>query len=230
MHFVETTLQIQRFSFMKARQMNRKTLLLIAALLIVGVSLAFVAYLFLQPAKLVEPSWLKKGAFMTYEQFFVWSGQNETRYMIWNTTWLRDDLAGLGLISHGVNVTGGNVVITHDESNWTINAVTREIINSSYLDYIGKKWAFWIETNVAVGSPIDIFYGISTITESEFISVLGMQRDCWIVEYNWSTANMKRWYDKSSGILLKVNVVLYRENVTIEITETAVLTNVDLES
>lgn len=222
--------QIQRFSVMKARQMNRKTLLLIAALLIVGVSLAFAAYLYLQPPKLVKPLWLKTGAFMTYEQFFVWSGHNETRYMTWNTTWLRDDLADLGLISHGVNVTAGNVVITHDENNWTINAVTREIINSTNLSYIGEKWAFWIEPNVAVGSTIDIFYGISTISKSELISVLGMQRDCWIVEYNWSTASMKRWYDKSSGILLKVYVVLYRENVTIEITETTVLTNVDLES
>ena len=209
--------------------MNRKILLLIAVLLIISVSLTLGFYLYMRFQEVARPSWLKLGTYMTYEQFFVWTGHNETEYMIWNITKLRDDFADLHLISHGVNVTEGDVVITLGEDNWTINVVTREIVNSSDPNYIGEKCPFWIETDVTIGSTVNILYGTSIISKSEPIDVLGQQRDCWVVEYNWATASMERWYDKSSGICLKIHVVLYRQDITIEITETAVLTNVDLE-
>jgi len=214
---------------MKAINMKRKTLLLISVLLIIGVSLTIGVYLCLRFQELVaKPSWLRLGAFMTYEQFFVWTGRNETEYMKWNITSLRDDSADLHLISHGVDVTEGDVVITSGEDNWTMNAVTREIVDSSDSNYVGKKCPFWIETDVTIGSTVDTLYGTSVVSKSESIRVFGQQRHCWVVEYYWTTASMKRWYDKSCGILLKVHVVLHRQDITIEITETAVLTNIDL--
>ncbi len=94
---------------------------------------------------------------------------------------------------------------------------------------MGEKCPFWIEKDVTVGSTIDTFYGVNTISRSESIFVLGKQRDCWVVEYQWATSTMTRWYDKSSGIVLKIQVVLYRQDVTIQITETAVQCNIDLE-
>ncbi|MDH5448529.1 MAG: sulfite exporter TauE/SafE family protein [Candidatus Bathyarchaeota archaeon] len=205
--------------------MNRKTLLLTAVLLIIGVSFAIGVYSYTEAAK---SSWLKLDAYMTYEQLFIWTGHNETEYMTWNITKLGDNFAELHLISNGVNVTEGNVALTTGEINWTINTVTREIVNSSDTEYIGEKWPLWIETNVTTGSTIDIFYGINDINRSEQIYVFEQQRDCWVVEYNWATSNMERWYDKSSGICLKIHVVLYYPGTTIEITETAVSTNVDL--
>ena len=218
--FIELSLNI-----METARMNRKTSLLTAVLLIVGVSFTIGVYSYTEAAK---SSWLKLDKYMTYEQFFVWPGHNETEYMTWNINKLGDNFADLHLVSHGVNVTEGNVALTTGEVNWTINTVTREIVNASDTEYIGEKWPFWIETNVTTGSTIDIFYGINAISESEQILVLGQQRDCWVVEYNWTTASMKRWYDKSSGICLKIHVVLYRQGIVIDITETAVSTNVDL--
>jgi len=209
--------------------MKRKTLVLIVVLVIIGVSLPFAAYLYTRFQEVAKPpSWLRLGAYMTYEQFFVWAGHNETEYMTWNITTLRDDRADLHLTSHGVNVTDGHVEITLGEANWTLNEATREIVDSSDANYIGKKCPFWIETDVTMGSVVDILYGVNVISKSEQIYVLGQQRDCWVVEYDWPTASMKRWYDKSSGTLLKVLVVLDRQGIRIETTETAVLTNIDL--
>ena len=210
--------------------MNRKILLPVAVLLITCMSLTLGVYLYMGFQEVAKPSWLKLGIYMTYEQFFVWNEHSKTDYMIWNITKLKDDFADLNLTSHGVNVTEGNVVLTLGEANFTINVATREIVNCSDTIYVGEKWPFWIETNLTLGSTIDILYGTNVISESEPIYVFGQQRDCWVVEYNWTTARMKRWYDKSSGILLKTHVVLYRQGITIVITETAVLTNVDLES
>ncbi len=209
--------------------MNRRILLPAIVLLIIGVSLSLGVYLHMWFQEVAKPSWLKFGSYMTYEQFFVWTGRNETEYMTWNITKLRDDFADLHLISHGVNETEGDVVITLGEADWTINLVTSEIVNSSDPNYIGEKCPFWIETDVTIGSTVDILYGTNIIGKNETVYVLGKQRDCWVVEYNWTTAGMKRWYDKHSGICLKIYVVLYRQDITIEITETAVLTNVDME-
>jgi hypothetical protein len=77
---------------------------------------------------------------------------------------------------------------------------------------------------------VETLYGIKPISKSKSIQVLGQQRDCWVIEYQWATSTMKRWYDKSSGIVLKIQVILYRQDVTIEITETAVQTNINLQS
>lgn len=208
--------------------MNRKRLLLIAGVLIIA-SLTLV-YLYTSFQEAAKPSWLKFGSYMTYEQLFAWNEHNQTEYMTWNMTKLAADFADLHLASHGVNVTEGDVVITLGEADWRINVVTREIVNSSDPNYIGERCPFWIKTDVTIGSTIDIFYGINSISKSELIYVLGQQRDCWVVEYNWPTASMKRWFDKSSGIVLKIYVVLHRQDIIIEITETAVSTNVDLHA
>lgn len=210
--------------------MKRKRLLLIAVLMVFFVSLTVGVYYYVQLQTVAKPSWLKLDAYMTYEQVFVWNEQYKTEYMTWNVTGLSGDFVDLHLVSHGVNVTGGDVVITLGEADWTMNAFTREIVSSSDLNYFGKKGPFWIQTGVRIGSTVDIFYGVNTISKSESIDVLGRQRDCWVLEYDWATADMKRWYDKSSGICLKIYVVLYREGVTITITETAVMTNIDLKS
>jgi len=222
--------QTQRVNTKKAMVMNRRMVLLIVASVIVIVSSTVGVYLLTRVQEATKPPWLKVGAFVTYEQFFVWTGNNATEYMTWNITRLENDYADLHLISHGVDTPGGNVIITTGEVNWTLNAATREILSASDSNYVGEKNPFWIEKVVTTGYTIDILYGANTISKSESVNVLGQQRDCWVVEYQWPTSTLKRWYDKPSGIVLKIQVVLYRQDLTIEITETALQTNVDLES
>lgn len=198
--------------------------------LLICVSLPLGIFLFALFQETGRPSWLEFGSYMKYEQFFVWNGHNGTEYMIWNVTRLNEDSAVLHLISHGVNVTDGNVEPTLGDFNFTIDVATRETIDCSDISYIGEKWPFWIEKSVGLGSTIDIMYGTIVISRSEQIQVLGQQRDCWVVQYDWTVNSMTRWYDKSSGIVLKIRVVLHRQGFTIVITETAVQTNVDLNS
>lgn len=210
---------------MFSRQVLAVTLMLIA------VSVLTVAiYWYSNLRSLKKPAWLELDSFMVYEQAITWADHQQVENMTWRITKLEDDTANVYLISHGVDTSSGNVVITTGEANWTINAISREILNSSDHNYDGKKNPFWIEKNVGVGSSVDILYGTNTISSNESISVLGMQRDCWVVEYNWPTSAMKRWFDKSSGIVLKIQVVLYRQDITVEITETAIQTNIDFQS
>jgi hypothetical protein len=212
-------------------QMLHRRQVLAVTLMLVAVSVLTVTiYWYSNLRSLKKPAWLELDSFMVYEQAIAWADHQQVENMTWVVTKLEDDTANVHLISHGVDTSSGNVVITTGEANWTINVISREILNSSDHNYDGKKNPFWIEKDVGVGSSIDILYGINTIRGSESISVLGMQRDCWVVEYNWSTSAMKRWYDKSSGIVLKIQVVLYRQDITVEITETAIQTNINLQS
>lgn len=173
---------------------------------------------------------LTPDTFMIYEQFFVWDGESVVDYMMWNITCLRDGYVDLSLVSHGVNVTNGDVELTLGVANLTIDKASREVINCSEIIeyYVGEKWPFWIETNVTFGSTVDIWYGANTISEDETVYVLGRRRECWVIEYNWTSGSMKRWFDKTSGLLLKIHNVLYRQGTTIVVIETAVMTNVDL--
>ena len=210
--------------------LHRQQVLAVALVLVAVSVLAVAIYWYGDLRSLKKPAWLELGSFVVYEQAIAWADHQQVENMSWVVAKLEDDTAIVHLISHGVDTSSGNVVITRGEANWTINAISREILNSSDHNYDGEKNPFWIEKDVGIGSSVDILYGVNTISGNESISVLGMQRDCWVVEYNWSTSTMKRWYDKSSGIVLKIQVVLHRQDITVETTETAIHTNINLKS
>ena len=167
---------------------------------------------------------------MSFEQVFAWASSNRTEYMVWNVTMLNGDFADLHLVSHGVQVSGGEVEVTIGEADWEVNVLTREITTSSDRSNIGKKVSFWIPVNVKLGSVVDAMYGQGRINGSELVEALRTERDCWVVTYDWPTSQTTRYYDKSSGICLKTHVVLTRENITVSITENALQTNIDLQA
>jgi hypothetical protein len=207
---------------------NKKKLLVVAIILIGLVVLTVSVYYFVTLSSTAKPSWLKSDSYMVYEQKIEWQDHNETEYMTWNATGMDDVFVNLHLLSHGVNVTSGQVEITEGEADFSVNMFTREIISCSDASYVGKKWMFWIPTDVNLGSTVNIVYGVTTISGSESVNVLGQSRDCWVLQYDWTTADMKRWYDKKSGICLKIQVTLNRDNIIITTTETAVTTNISL--
>jgi hypothetical protein len=150
--------------------------------------------------------------------------------MTWNITKLQDNFADLQLISYGVqvNASDNSVTMSVGEANWTLNVFDREIANSTDSSYVGYKCPFWTESNVGIGSTVGSIYGETTIIRNETINVLGQQRDCWVTQQNWPTSSMTRWYDKSTGIVLMIHVVLHQSGVTIDVTETGMQTNIDL--
>lgn len=193
------------------------------------ISLILACLLFLSfPVSVAKPPWINVGSYVMFEQFFSWSGHNETRYMIWMITNLSNDLADLYVISHSFNVTNGEVDIFLTESKWRVNTETREITEIFLgLDVIGYKNPFWIDANVGIGSQIDAYFGsYATIQQSETIEILGQRKNSWTVNLNWPTATMKRWYDQATGIVLKIDVTLVRDGITMNVTETVVLSNI----
>jgi hypothetical protein len=207
---------------------NRRTSVLAAISIVVIVSLAVVAYVFIQFEQPSAPSWLKLGEYMVYQQSFAWIGHNQTELMTWNITRLQDNFADLHLISYGirVNASDNNVIMSVGEANWTLNVFDREIVNATDSSYVGYKCPFWIESNVRIGSTSESLYGQTPIIRSETINVLGQQRDCWVTQQNWPASSMTRWYDKSTGIVLMIHVILYQSGVTIDVTETGIQTNI----
>ncbi|MCJ7470802.1 hypothetical protein MUO74_10005 [Candidatus Bathyarchaeota archaeon] len=208
--------------------MDRKRLLSMTffSILIVALTITIIYYMRVQEVS--RPSWLKSGSFMSYEQIITYNGESYNESMSWNVTRLSGDSLDLYTMSHSVNTTGGDVVITPAEGNWTVNAFTREILVSSNSYDIGQKIPYWIPTNVREGSAVDTMYGAGRISGSETVFIIDRQRDCWVLEYSWLSKSMIRWYDKSSGACLKVYIILTQLNVTVEITQTAVATNIDL--
>jgi len=208
--------------------MDRKRLLSTTffSILIVALTITIIYYMRVQEVS--RPSWLKSGSFMSYEQIITYNGESHDESMSWNVTGLSGDSLDLYTMSHSVNTTGGDVVITPAEGNLTVNAFTPEILVSSNSYDIGQKIPYWIPTNVREGSAVDTMYGAGRISGSETVFIIDHQRDCWVLEYNWPSKSMIRWYDKSSGACLKVYIILTQPDVTVEITQTAVATNIDL--
>lgn len=210
--------------------MSLRTALLITLMLTSIIVLTAMVYFLAQPSRLDRPSWFELGSQVTFEQVFTWDEHYETKYMTWELTSLDNNSVNLHLVSNGLSVSQGNVTIVQGQAEWTVDAYTREITSSTDRNYESKKCPFWIETDVRLDSSVETYYGVAHINDNESIDVLGQRRDCWILHYNWPTSSMTRWYDKDTGLCLKIRVTMHQENLTITITETATQTNVDLGS
>lgn len=211
--------------------MNRKKLFGILGVACIGILAVFLAVYLLHPPA-TKPSWLALNDFTIYEQRFTWAGHNATEYMFWNVTAIRGGLAEVHLVSHGVNVSDGLVSFPRGEINVTVDMTSLEVVALSDTSYsnempIGSKWPFWIPNSVKAGDAVETLYGDSVISPSQSIDVMGKSRDCWRVSYAWQYANMDRFYDRASGICLKIQTSLLRNGISVTIVETAVQTNIN---
>jgi hypothetical protein len=146
--------------------------------------------------------------------------------MTWVVTGLEAEDVHLNVTSYTVDDA---LNIIPASSVFTINSNTREVVSSSETALIGQKWPFWVETDVGIGSQADTWFGEATISGSEKVSILEQERSAWVVEYNWAyNTYMKRWYDKATSIALKMRVGLLRANTPVEVTETTIVTNINL--
>jgi hypothetical protein len=174
--------------------------------------------------------WLTRGAYVRYSQVFQWGGENETTPMMWNVTSLSGGLANVFTTSYDFNVTGGKVVIFPVESRLVVNEETNEIVGvESGVNVKGYPVPFWIDPNVGLGSSIDAYFGTNaTIQASQSIEVMGTARSCWTVVLEWPYATMQRWYDKSTGIVLRIDTNLTRAGVRMRVVETATESNLQM--
>ena len=123
----------------------RWQVLAVTFMLIAGSGLTVAIYWYSNLRSLEKPGWLELDAFMVYEQVITWADHQQVKNMTWRITQLEDDTAKVNVVSHGVNTSGGNVVITTGEANWTIHAISREILNPSDHNYDVQKIPFWLK-------------------------------------------------------------------------------------
>lgn len=211
--------------------MSRKKLFEVVAVVGIGILAASLAFHFIRFRE-TQSSWLARNDFIVYKQDFAWAGGNATEYMFWNVTALNGDLADLNLVSHGVNISNGTVSFPETDINVTVTITSREVVGLSNLTSempVGSKWPFWIPASVKVGDPVQTAYGDSFISPSQPVDIMGRNRDCWVVSYNYAHgSSMNRFYDTASGICLKIQSYVVSDGISVAVNETAVQTNINL--
>jgi hypothetical protein len=214
--------------------MARKRIIEVAAAVFIVVLVVSFAF-YLMEQKVAESSWLVPNNFVVFEQNFTWDQHNATEYMYWNVTNVSGGVANIHLVSHGVNVSSdGAVSFPRTDIEVTINITNREVITLSDLSYYsemsqGSKWPFWIPNSMKVGDAVETMYGNSYISSNQTVEAMGKSRDCWLVAYTFGGGNsMNRFYDTISGLCLKIQTRMEQNNVTLNIIETAVQSNIDL--
>lgn len=86
-------------------------------------------------------------------------------------------------------------------STWMIvNIFTRIVEEDSDGSWKGMWYPGWIETNVTLGSAVNLMYNDTTITGSRLILVGDHPIHCWEIQFYHNGYLYKFWYDKASGL------------------------------
>jgi hypothetical protein len=184
----------------------------------------------LVPIVHASPSWMFVGAYVRYDQVFRWDGGNATSPMIWNVTSISGGLANVSVSSYDFDIVRGKVILHPVGAQWVVDMGTGKIVQVvSGPGVVGKAAPFWIDPAVNEGSTIDAYFGATAqIQRADPITALGQTRDCWKVVLSWPSATMQRWYDKSAGIVLMIDTSFAATSPHVEVTETAVASNIQI--
>lgn len=87
------------------------------------------------------------------------------------------------------------------QSGWMIvNIMNRMVERDSGIYWAGMWYPGWIETNVTIGSTINLLDSAVTIVDSEIILVGNRPIDCWKIQLEQYEYVYAFWYDKASGL------------------------------
>jgi len=98
----------------------------------------------------------------------------------------------------------------------------------------GGAWARlwypgWVETNINIGSTINLLTGRATVNGSRVIPVGVYPIDCWELPfYSYGTSYMF-WFDKASGLWIGLDATVYPLRVELRLSETNIPIGVELE-
>ncbi|MFX1515352.1 MAG: hypothetical protein ACFFC6_03525 [Promethearchaeota archaeon] len=182
------------------------------------------------------PDWVVIGSFVQYTQQF---STGELHELFWNVTHVNTSMVGITIRSHGIqqNQTSGELIIVPggghiliDRNTWIILQVTFGNITRDYGDPIDEKVSFWIPVSVNEKTPIDTKYDNHIIPTSKALNLshLSTCRDCWVTNNIYSeTASMERWYDKQTGIVLRIKTEITFGSSKSSVLETINTTNIE---
>jgi len=160
-----------------------------------------------------------EGQYANYTIYYVDPGTGEEIFGgLWNFTYLRY------ISPYQINITMCmKDPYNYTQSGWMIvNIFTRMVERDSGIYWAGMWYPGWIETNVTIGSTINLLGDSVTITDSAVILVNGVPIDCWeirIEEYGYAYSF---WYDKASGLWIGMEVTIPYYTVYLILTATNV--------
>jgi len=97
-----------------------------------------------------------------------------------------------------VNVT---IDYSYGYSGWlVVNTFTRRVEMDSGIGWTGMWYPGWVETNVTMGSTVNLLWGNATVVDNEVIYFGGRPIDCWEMELAYYDYTYRLWYDKATGL------------------------------
>ncbi|MFX0171903.1 MAG: hypothetical protein ACFE9L_08285 [Candidatus Hodarchaeota archaeon] len=197
----------------------------------------FFINLFVIPCDAKLPSFLQEATYAQYEQKF---STGEIYELFWNITSINDSVVKITIRSHGIqfnsttgeiNVVPGGGIMFISKDTWKITNVLTDSGTIPGSSYTNKKVPFWIPTNIDNTTPIDTLYDnhvIPSHSDSLNLSYYSTLRQCWVTHNKYSEENyMDRWYDKETGIVLKISTQMKLSSSHISCLETLNVTNIE---
>jgi hypothetical protein len=182
------------------------------------------------------PAFLEEGSFAQYKQEF---SNGEIYELRWEIASFDGSSFEISLQSHGLvfNTTTKTYDIIPGGGKLIVDRGSLEILNAYYpngteiVEYpVGERIAFWISDTVNESSLINSMYEKDrhpTLVGPLEFNCLSSARVCWMTENFYSTGNwMNRYYDRETGIILRIETHLQTDAVEISILETLNSTNI----
>ena len=143
----------------------------------------------------------------TYEQVFNYEGGEEVHNMTWtllsvNSSHFEAEVfswANATFINNTLNLQLGHVTMTAERAS-------RRIVEANVSD-LGENpyWSFWVEPNLTNNTIIRTLYDFNiTASREEDLDIMGKTWQCVVTEIDWFVFNMTRWYDKQTGLVVKI--------------------------
>jgi hypothetical protein len=99
----------------------------------------------------------------------------------------------------------GPIKIKIEQSYWMIVNIFDRMVEEGY--GTGMGFSYWIETNIKLGSEVNIAYYTATVVDDEVIRINTHPIDCWVLVPEWVSENnitSDSCYDKMSGLLIRI--------------------------
>jgi len=182
------------------------------------------SYIIVHPS-LISP---KPGDYAQYRVIVFASATNDTieQTEMWNLTYIEY------VNSYVVNITLD--IFTFDAEGktienyiyWmTVNTMTR-LVEDGNLSWVDSYYLFWVETNIGLGSTINLWYGNGSILGTADLTINGRKFSTWLISMVYEGWSAYGYHDQASGILVGYDEISLLENFHNNIT--LVQTNVDV--
>jgi thermitase len=119
---------------------------------------------------------------------------------------------------------------SYPSTGWMIvNIFNRLVEDDSGIGWRGMWYPGWIETEVDVGSMVNLLGYNSTVTGSRPILVGNRLIDCWEIPLNFSGFAYEFWYDKASGLWVAMDASYGTQTVHLMLQDTNVPIGISYE-